>query len=358
MSKTHFSKFLISIYIFFTIFAYSPVALAGSLTVLSDTMSRLKASEASNHDIKFRSESGITTTDSISVGFNTPGFGSASVDYTDIDLQYGSSQSEVNGSCSSNCTKATLAGSAGSATWGASFISSNLVLSYPSSGGTPVAANDYVRILIGTNATYGTTGDVQMTNPASTGSKTITISTTYDTGSLAVAIVTNDQLSVTANVDPSLTFVITDNAVPLGTLSATSTSSVTETFQVGTNSEGGYTVTYLGDNLKHGNGTDTITALSSGGTSSIGSEQFGMNLKDNATPNVGAEPSGGTGAPASGYGTADNFKYVPNTLSDLASASGSTATTTFTISFIANIAAVTEAGNYSTTITLIATANF
>lgn len=351
-------KLIASIYIF-SLVINAQIAFAGNLTGLSNTMSRLKASEASNHDIRFKSESGVSS-GNITINFNAAGFSSGSVNYSDIDLQYGSSQSEVNGSCSSNCTKASLNSAPGAGVWGAAYTSNNLILAYPSSGGTAIAANDYVRVLIGTNATYEATGDQQMTNPGSTGSKSINISTASDTGQLAVAIVTNDQLSVTANVDPSLTFSISDNAVSLGTLSSTSVTPDAEIFEVSTNADTGYNVTITGNTLTHGNGTDVINEIgNTPATSTTNTEQFGINLVDNSSPNIGANPSGGSGSAASGFGTTNNFKYYaagnPQTI---ASASGPSATTTFTISFIANIAAQTEAGTYTTTLTLIATGNF
>ncbi len=94
-------------------------------------------------------------------------------------------------------------------------------------------------------------------------------------------------------------------------------------------------------------------------TSSTGTEQFGINLKDNTTPNTGAEPSGsGSGAPAADYNTVDQFKFVADTTTTLASASDSTASNTFTVTYIVNASQTTEAGAYSTTITYIATGNF
>ena len=349
-------------------FFYWRNAQAAALTTLSDTMSRLKASTASNHDIRFRTPTGMSAS-TMKIYFNTAGFDDGSVDYTDIDLQYGSSQSEVNGSCTSNCTEATLAAAAGAGTWGAVFATNDLTFSYPTSGGTAIAANDYVRVLIGTNATEGATGDQQMTNPVSTGTKVITLEVagTTDTGSLAVVIITtDDQVVVSTTIDPYITFVLTDNAVTLvtaadGNPSYTATGynkNDTNTLAVSTNGTSGYTLTYTGATLTSGG--NTITAI--GGTpaaSTTNTEQFGLNLKNNSTPDVGADENGGSGTPAADYNAANSFAYEAGaTPINLASASAASATTTFTVSYIANVTQTTEAGNYNTTITYIATGNF
>jgi len=190
----------------------------------------------------------------------------------------------------------------------------------------------------------------------------ITISTltsgdaTIDSKSIAVDIISSDAVSVTAAVNPFLTFAITDAAVDLGTLTNVSTGSDTATFTVATNAGSGYVADISGSTLTNGD-SDTITAIGgSKTTSSTDSEQFGLNLKDNATPDVGSEASGGSGAAAGEYATADSFAFQSG--DTIASASGPSNTTTFTASFIANIAGATESGAYATTLTLIATGKF
>ncbi len=344
---------------------YVKYSQAASLTNLSDTLSRLEASTASNHDIRFKTPTGMSS-GTLKLYFNTAGFTSGSVDYTDIDLQYGSSQSEVNGNCSSGCAKATLAATAGSGSWGASFSSNDLIFNYPTSGGTAIASNDYIRVLIGTNAAYGATGDQQITNP-SAGTKIISIGVgtgDVDTGSVAVVIIGNDQVVVSMTVDPYLTFSISQNAVALTKSGGGNTDYQNTGFNNGTantlsamsNGTSGYTISYNGATLT--SGSNTIDAMTTKGASSTGTEQFGLNLKSNTTPSTGANPVGGSGAPGSDYNTADQFRFVPNAATTLASSSTATSQTTYTVSYIANVSQVTESGAYNTTITYIATGNF
>lgn len=191
--------------------------------------------------------------------------------------------------------------------------------------------------------------------------------TSIDSGTVALS--TAQQITVTASVDETLTFctgtsitgqncgTVAGSSVALGTLTSTSTGSGTSVMAASTNAATGYTISINGSTLTSGGNTiDAITA-GAGATSSQGTEQFGINLRDNATPNIGAEPTGATGFTyGTGYGTVDSYKFVTgNTIvSQTAAANAST----YTIGYIANIAGVTEPGSYSATFTYIATANF
>lgn len=329
---------------------------AASLTALSDTQTRVKKNTASDHTIVFTSASAMS---SGTIVVTLPSdYVTTGVVYGDIDLSYGASGTE---------NDQTLAGSAGASTWGASFGGTGnrtLTLSYPTSGGTAITAGWKVTIEIGTNATTGGTGTHQVVNPTTAGTYVITLATSADTGQVATAIVDDDQVVVSTTIDPYLTFSISQNTVSLtksggGNPSSTSTgfnNGTANTLAAATNAASGYTITYYGDTLK--SGSNSIDAMATKTTSSTGTEQFGINLKDNATPNTGADPSGGTGAAASDYNTADQYRFITNTTTSLASASAPSASTTFTVSYVVNVGATTEAGNYSTAITYVCTGNF
>ncbi|QQR77517.1 MAG: hypothetical protein IPJ67_05335 [Candidatus Moraniibacteriota bacterium] len=333
-------------------------AKAASLTALSDTQSRVKKDEFSNHTIRFTSPTGAAeVTDTIIVTFPSD-FDATGLDFGDVDLSYGASTGYEN--------EATLAGSAGAATWGAAFSGTEnrvLTLTYPSSGGTAITAGWKVVVEIGTNASGG---DTQIDNPTTAANYVIAITGTFgDTGQIATAIVDDDQVVVSTTIDPYLTFTLSQNTVSLtrsgGVLNPDSSNTgfnngTANTLAAATNATSGYTITYYGATLT--SGANTIDAMGTKTTSSTGTEQFGINLKDNATPNTGAEPSGGTGAPASDYNTADEYRFIADTTTNLATASAATASTTFTVSYIVNVAATTQAGAYSTTITYICTGNF
>lgn len=162
--------------------------------------------------------------------------------------------------------------------------------------------------------------------------------------------------SFTTTGDPVLEAVVSSTSLDLGTLSSSATSSGTATFSVRTYLASGYVVITRGAPPTSESGA-TIAPMTAGGVSSIGTEQFGMNLKDNSTPNIGAEAaqipdsSFSYGYASTGYGTANNFRY--NTGDTIAQSDSSSGQTDYTISYIVNISPITEAGVYVFTQDLI-----
>jgi len=177
--------------------------------------------------------------------------------------------------------------------------------------------------------------------------------TPIDTGTVVSS--TAGQITVTANVDEALTFTLASATAPLGTLTSGATGSNTSSMTAATNASSGYSITASGSTLT--SGSNTIPALSSPTASTTGTRQFGINLMSNTTPAVGAVVSGaGSGIPATGYNTANQFKF--NSGDTVASASVPTNSNTYTVSYIANIDNVTAPGAYSSVITYVATPNF
>lgn len=155
---------------------------------------------------------------------------------------------------------------------------------------------------------------------------------------------------------PVLTFTVDDNLVPLGTLSTGAPATGISNFSVATNAADGYAVSIAGITLTTSLGEADIDALAEPTASSPGSEQFGINLVDNFIPDVGANPSGGIGEAAAGYNTANLFKFA--TGDTLATSDTYSQTTTYTVSYLANIDGTVAPGEYYANLTLIATAQF
>ncbi|MFH1047013.1 MAG: hypothetical protein V1738_01820 [Patescibacteria group bacterium] len=154
----------------------------------SDTMSRLKISTAADHEILFYSPTGMNAASNLTVTFPA-GFTIGSVVDADIDFNYAAASG-------TDCANATYAANGSSAE---SFTGQVLTVNI----GTSVATNSCVQILIGTNAG----GTNQITNPGTVDTYEITIGGTIDdVGGIAVPIVDDDQVNVTANVDPSMMF--------------------------------------------------------------------------------------------------------------------------------------------------------
>lgn len=198
-------------------------------------------------------------------------------------------------------------------------------------------------------------------NPSATNStfffRIATYSTATWTGALdngTVATSTAGQITVTAAIDETLTFTLSSATVALGTLSTASTASGTSSMTASANASSGYAITVSGNTLT--SNANTITAMP-GAASSVNNRQFGLNLSANTTPTVGSAVSGGgTGVAAAGYNTANSFKFTSG--DTVASATAATNTNTYNVSYIANIDGSAPAGNYSTVLTYVATANY
>ena len=191
-----------------------------------------------------------------------------------------------------------------------------------------------------------------------------------------VAAATSQQITLTGTMDESLVFCVgasgancsaitsSGGAVSFGTFSSAATTTATSKMLASTNAGSGYVITVNGSTLTCSacSGTPTIAAMgtqSANGaatTSSIGTAQFGMNLRANATPSVGTDKTGGSGDYGTNYGTADNFRFF--TGDSVANSTGATDATTFTASYIVNVPGSQAAGSYSAVLTYIATATF
>lgn len=321
---------------------------AASLTLLSDTLSSNKKSTLSSHVIKFSTPTGASdASDTIIITFPS--------DYNFTSKTIGSVTFTHGASTGLESTE-TLAASPSGTAWGAVFSGTQnriLTLTAPSDGigSATVAAGDKIII------TYNSTNS---TNPTTAGSYITTIAGTFgDTGSITVPILDDDQVVVSATVDQSITFTISDSTIGFGSLSSaaakyatgdttgTTTEAEAHNLVVGTNASNGYTLTLAGSTLT--SGSSTITAIGTTNTaSSVGTEQFGVRLT----------ATGGSGAVASPY-AASGFAFDSAAFPDtIATSTVATSNTTYSARYIANIGAQTEAGAYSATLNYVATANF
>lgn len=325
-------------------------AMAANLTALSDTATNLTANTVANHIIRFTTPTGIPASATLILTFDNS-TNTGSVDYTDIDLQ-------------DDGVDVALAAAPVTTTWGVVRTSSTVITF--TNGSNAVAGGSIITIEIGTNATFGVTGTHQITN-GSAGTTVLRISGTFgDTGAMSTAIVTNGVVALSAEVLASLSFTISDNTIYFGNLKSSGSScwaqggdpgyvtcptiAEAEAFNMtaATNATTGYTVSVQGPTLTSGG--NSITAMSSTAAPSIGSEQFGIR----------ANYAGGVGTVNATYGTAGQYAYTANATTPVAvaTASGPSLTTTYSVRYLANISPTTEAGSYTAAHTYIATGNF
>jgi len=344
--KKVFAKVSIAIFvasIFFPLF--SARTESANLTTLSDTMSRLKEGIASDHEIKFTTPTGAgDATDTIILTFDA-GFTVGAVDYTDMDLSHGAATGFE--------TEETLAAAADATKWGASFTGMVLTLTHPTDGTAgDIAASDIIIVQIGQNATGGV-ANAQLTNPGSDGSKTISIAGTFgDTGSIAVAIMTEDQVTVTATVNPTISSTLSSNSCALGTLSASAINTCNYTNEVSTNAANGYTATIVeDDNLK--SATYDIPDENTTGVDQ-GTEEYGVGTSmDSQDLTHYGDNQGACTSPSNPQGAgsiATAIKY--------ASSASPVSNETTILCHAASITGATTAGNYSQIVTHITTGHF
>jgi hypothetical protein len=185
-----------------------------------------------------------------------------------------------------------------------------------------------------------------------------------DRGSVAFA--TQDVFRVDAYVPPFITFCagvfvtlncnsVTGNYIDIGELGEDKTATGLMQFSGATNDPGGYTTYLNGFTMTSGN--NIINPLAANTTSSVGTSQFGLNLRANSNPSFGLEPVGlGSSAPSPGYGTPDSYRFVNG--ESVTSTSLPTDFKIFTAAFIVNVSSSQPPGVYVATMTYTAVASF
>lgn len=342
---------------------YVPNAHAAQMGQIKLVQSRIKAATLTNATLQFTIPTGVdASTDTITITFDS-GYDLGTFALTDYDFEVGNSAT-----CSSaSFTDKTLAASAAAATWGIATTGTPkriVTLTAPTDATTgEVTAGRCVQLIIGSDAAAGGAGATVATNP-SAGNYDVDITselgTTDDSGSGSVSIIADEQVTVAATVDPSITFTVTDNSVGFGTLSASAaqyatgdlagsaSDTVAHTMTVATNALTGWAVSYNGATLTSGSNTINVATITGDPNGTPTTEQFAINASTDGDSTI-----------ASGYERAsNNWKFVASTTSTLASEIVATATETLSVGMLANIAATTEAGSYSTTLTYIASSNF
>ncbi len=173
------------------------------------------------------------------------------------------------------------------------------------------------------------------------------------------------QTGYNVNRSPSLEFLVNTASINLGILSTTTTATATATFSVESYLSSGYVVETISPPPQ--NASYTVSAPTTPTASSVGSEQFGINLVSNTTTcgapvNFGANPvqvpssSFSYGTAATNYNTCGKFMYKNG--DTIATSNQSSGQTDYTISYIFNISSVTPGGQYSMNQQLVAIPTF
>jgi len=353
---------------------------AASLQEVKDTITDSDLSVLSNHTIQFKASAAVPAEGQIVIdfpaGFNIAG----SFDYTDVDFATSTASTGpwtdrplATATSTEDDAVAVVTGDGGDVT-----ITMNSTYG--------LAANTYVQLEFGTNAT---SGDQQITNPGVQQSYTITVTTknaggtTLNTGKAMVAIV-ND-VTVTASVGASFTFTVTGKSsatavrdestgitttaetVPFGTLTANTPVLGAQELAVATNAKNGFVVSVFQDQNLTGNTGADIDAFKDGAAQTV--------------PAVWAAPAGTLDSENTyghmGFTSTDDIgtnKFLSGSSNKYAGFDGTTAYDVFShsgpadgatlqkgkalVAYKIEISALQEADDYTNTLTYVATPTF
>ncbi len=322
---------------------------AADLTTLSDLMTRTKKSVASSHDITFTLDVGtdLDPAETVDIDFNedTGGFAvAAGTAVGDLGFDDGTDRTivDVDGDCT---------GHAGIDDIVATVNDTTGILTFEACGSfAPPGAGSTINVEYGTDAG----GTNRVTNPGTAQNYLIDITAAGDIGKIAVDIEDEDQISVTAAVDPSITFTIDTTTFALGTLSTGSpTSSGTNQATVATNGANGYSlyVYDIGDGLGNpGLWNSAASNLIASVTADLGAVSGGYGFQCNnavgdgaclAPYSSGANIVGGLLTTATAFAT---YGLKPS------------GTDTFDLKVIAEAPGSADAGSYTDTLTIISSA--
>lgn len=337
----------------------SAQAAGGTLSVLSDTMSRLKKSTNASHLIKFRTSVAVSAAaDAITITFPSD-FNLTSSAVADITFTHGASTG-------AEATEVINAGAPDAGNWGGVFSGTQsriLTLTAPTdgTGAAAVAANNYIIITYAsTHAVNATTAGSYIIYLAITGANTAN-------SSINIVVVDDDQVAVTATVDAALVFTISDTSIGFGNFIGTAirfatgdaagsasepaTDSPVKLTASG-NGTGGLTISIRDE----GSGTNPglwntvqseIVPAAASTLVTTGSKKYGAYGKNNATLVI--------------YEGFDNDSNADLAISRTAQAFATYNTVgggSVDLALKAAIDATTKPGSYADTITLICTGNY
>ncbi len=362
------SKLLVVI-LALAIFGFQPLHVnAASLTSVKDTLTRIEQAQTADHTISFTLPGGASSFvagDKMSIDFPanfvTLGSGWVAGDFTFND---GTARtiSNVGINSAPSCT-------AGTNNLSVEITSASDLFVFTAC--STFTANSSANVTITID---GTTTDGTLTNPSSPETSVVAIvgddkgngfGSDDDTASLAIPIIADDTVTITATVDPTITFSISDTAISFGTLSSaaaryatgdgTSTSSDpaagAHNLQISTNATSGYIVTYKGATLTSGANTIDVPGsfINNDANGTPGQEEFALSVNRQT----------GTGTVAANYQYTDpDWDFDANTTTTIYTQTAATNTETLEIHYLANIAGATQAGTYTTDVTYIATGTF
>lgn len=315
------------------------VAHAGTLTnILKDRLNRLKQSQTSgiNHTVVFKTATAVS---------GGAGVNKVILQFPDGDdgLWCRSAAALTTGDCTEDSATALPGTQTAACTQGSGASSYDKI--------TISAVND-----LSSATTYCFTasdGAGALGTPLATTGGVVTVTTNngtsdIDSGTLAIDIIADDQVTVSATVDPSITFTLSGNSISLGTLSTGSVSTGSMTVQTVTNALYGYSTAVLENNNLRIDVSNDVDDVGDGAVTA-GAEEYGLATSD-ASQDISQDTSCGSAPYTASAITTSN--------QSVAGATSGPVDETSTLCFAASITSTTTAGTYGQTLTFVSTAKF
>ncbi|QQG49943.1 MAG: hypothetical protein HZB70_04060 [Candidatus Berkelbacteria bacterium] len=342
-------------------------ALAANVASFSDVLSTIKESVVANHTLTFTIQDAWNASETLTLdfpaGFSNAGFANTEAEDYDITDDGAEKAIVASGSCAANSIEITTVDTVDPVGFTFTYCA----------GSTAIAASSIIVIEIGTNATNGAAGNDQITNQTAAqnntnGKITLTGGGGFtDTGSLALEIVADNDVTVNATVDPSITCAFTGLTTTFSSLTtgAVSTSDTQTTVTVSSNAGNGVNIIVY----DAGNATNPGLYKSAATTYLIGSADgaFG-NI---ATLAAGTDGFGISGASSAGSGAAltvdgrfdasgganemGGLEVGAGAAVSIAASTGALASRVLTVTHKAAVSGLAPAGSYTDTITYVCT---
>lgn len=208
-------------------------------------------------------------------------------------------------------------------------------------------------------ATVTLTLDANLVAPATADIVSFGVIHGGDTGVSTVYVENENDVVVTANVLPVLTMVIDNATVDLGNLSSSQVedSDSDTSITIATNANGGYILSAEATEFT-GAATSNVIPFVTRAAQAINTEGFSIDatVTKDAAGDVTVNGDGDATANG-GEGVASTFA-VSDTTANLVESDGTTDGDVIAVNYAASISAVTEADNYSTTVTYTLTGRF
>ncbi|MCR4308284.1 MAG: hypothetical protein NUV80_07055 [Candidatus Berkelbacteria bacterium] len=366
--KGNLTRLVVAVVILSLFLPFTPAAFAAPVTSFSDTLSTMKESVVANHTFTFTIvddwQAGETLALAFPAGFTGAGF--ANTEPEDFDVtDDGVDQTLVaSGGCSGAAIEVEITTADIVDPIGFTFTRC--------AADATIAAGSIVVIEIGTNATSGSAGNDQITNQTAaentTDAKvTLTGGGGYsDTGTLALEIVADNDVTVTATVDPRITCTFTGLTTTFASLSGPVTTSDTNTtITTSSNGNNGINITVY----DAGDATNPGLYKSSATTYLIGSADSAYSNTATLTSDVdgfgiSGASSGGSGAALTVDGRFDasgganemgGLEVGAGAAISIAASTGALASRVLTITHKAAVSGLAPAGSYTDTITYVCT---